>query len=139
MRYCCVGLGQPFANPTLRIKWSRDSTMTKHKATDQAAANSEPILQPTHLNEASVEAGTMETTGPSFQSHPEHADAVSQALEAIQQLVAEHPDLLEPLRTASSTDDVRQMLRHHGIEISSEALWRHRGMLLKDGQPTWRG
>jgi len=81
----------------------------------------------------------MATSGQSFESHPEHADALSQALDAIQQLVAEHPDLLEPLRTASSTDAVRQMLHNHGIEISSEALWRHRGVLLKDGQPTWRG
>jgi DNA polymerase I-like protein with 3'-5' exonuclease and polymerase domains len=74
-----------------------------------------------------------------FQPHPDHADAVNEAIKAIQQLLQEQPGLADVLRTASSTEDVRKELHNHGIEISAEALWRHRGALLKDGQPTWRG
>lgn len=69
----------------------------------------------------------------------EHANDVNKALEAIKQLAADHPEIVEPLRMASSTDDVRRILHDHGIEISSETLWLHRGVLLTDGQPTWRG
>lgn len=75
----------------------------------------------------------------SFQPHPDHAAAVNAALAAIQKLVDEKPDFAEFLRLTTSTEDVRQALQQYGIEISNEALWRHRGSLLKDGQPTWRG
>jgi cobalamin biosynthesis protein CbiD len=85
------------------------------------------------------DAGEIDKAGAPFQPHPEHADAVNEAIKAIEQLLNEQPDFAEVLRTASSTEDVRQELQKHGIEISSEALWRHRGSLLKDGQPTWRG
>lgn len=27
----------------------------------------------------------------------------------------------------------------HGITVTPEALWRHRGTLLRGGLPTWRG
>lgn len=74
-----------------------------------------------------------------FQPHPEHADAVHEAIHAIRQLLLEQPKLADVLRAASSTEEVRNELRKHGIEISAEALWRHRGSLLQDGQPTWRG
>jgi len=76
---------------------------------------------------------------PPFQSHPEHAEAVSQAIRAIQQLALEQPDVADALRAAASTDEARHVLLAHGITISNEALWRHRGSLLKEGQPTWRG
>lgn len=76
---------------------------------------------------------------PPFQPHPDHAEAVNHALQAIRQLVEEQPGFGDLLRSAPSTDVVRKLLHEHGIEISDEALWRHRGSLLKDGQPTWRG
>ncbi|MFN9870697.1 MAG: hypothetical protein ACK55E_04570 [Cyanobacteriota bacterium] len=47
--------------------------------------------------------------------------------------------LADALQAAASTDEARTVLLDHGITISSEALWRHRGSLLKEGQPTWRG
>ncbi|MCS5699205.1 hypothetical protein NZK32_09160 [Cyanobium sp. FGCU-52] len=74
-----------------------------------------------------------------FQPHPEHAEAVNQAIQAIQQLALDQPDVADALRAAASTDEARNVLLDHGIAISNEALWRHRGSLLKDGQPTWRG
>ncbi|MCP9882017.1 hypothetical protein KBY65_05935 [Cyanobium sp. Alchichica 3B3-8F6] len=74
-----------------------------------------------------------------FQAHPEHAAAVNAALDAIQHLIDEQPEFADFLRLTTSTEDVRQALHNHGIEITNEALWRHRGSLLKDGQPTWRG
>ncbi len=82
------------------------------------------------------------TTGsghPPFGSHPEHAQAVSRAIQAIQQLALDQPDVADALRAAASTDEARSVLLDHGITISSEALWRHRGSLLREGQPTWRG
>ena len=85
------------------------------------------------------DAGQIDQAGALFHPHPEHADAVNEAVKAIQQLLIEQPGFAQVLRTASSTEDVRNELQKHGIEISSEALWRHRGSLLKDGQPTWRG
>lgn len=70
---------------------------------------------------------------------PQHAAAVNQALLAIQQLLIMQPEFGDVLRTLRSTEEARLALLEHGIEISNEALWRHRGMLMKDGQPTWRG
>ena len=65
--------------------------------------------------------------------------AVNQALLAIQQLLITQPEFGALLRTLRSTEEARLALLEHGIEISNEALWRHRGLLMKDGQPTWRG
>lgn len=74
-----------------------------------------------------------------FHAHPDHAEAVNAALHAIRQLVEDQPGFADVLRSALTTDDARRALLEHGIEITSEALWRHRGSLLKDGHPTWRG
>ena len=74
-----------------------------------------------------------------FMSHPEHAEAVNIALQEIQQLLIDQPDFATVFRSASSTEEVRLALLEHGIEISNESLWRHRGTLMKDGQPSWRG
>ncbi len=74
-----------------------------------------------------------------FESHPEHAEAINRAIHAIQKLGEAQPGLAEALRAAASTEEASQLLGGHGIEISPEALWRHRGEVLKDGQPTWPG
>jgi hypothetical protein len=78
-------------------------------------------------------------TMPTFESHPEHSDAVNKALHAIQQLLIDEPEFTDVLRASSTTEQLRLALLEHKIEISNEALWRHRGMLMKDGQPSWRG
>jgi hypothetical protein len=74
-----------------------------------------------------------------FTAHPDHADAVNIALQEIQKLLIDQPDFATVFRSASSTEEVRLALLEHGIEISNESLWRHRGTLMKDGQPSWRG
>ena len=76
---------------------------------------------------------------PAFEADPEHAAAVNQAIHAIRELVEANPDFGDQLRLAASTDDVRKLLEAKGIEITDEALWRHRGTLLGDGTLTWRG
>ncbi len=73
------------------------------------------------------------------ESHPEHADSINAAIRDIRKLIQEQPAFKDVLRAASSTEALRKELNKHGIEISAEALWRHRGSLLEDGQPTWRG
>jgi hypothetical protein len=76
---------------------------------------------------------------PAFEAHPEHAAAVNQAIQAIRQLVQDNPEFADELRLAATTDDVRKLLQAKGIEITTEALWRHRGSILSGGNLTWRG
>jgi hypothetical protein len=76
---------------------------------------------------------------PAFETDPEHAAVVSEAIHAIRELVKDNPDFGDQLRLASSTDKVRKLLAAKGIDITDEALWRHRGALLGDGTLTWRG
>lgn len=87
------------------------------------------------------EQGEATSAGPGnpFRTQPEHADIMRQAVLSIQQLVHDQPDVAAVLRSTTSTDGARKVLLSHGIEISNDALWRHRGSLFKDGQPTWRG
>lgn len=75
----------------------------------------------------------------SFKPHPEHADSIRMAVLAIQQLALEQPEFARRLRDMKTTEEARLALLEYDIKISHEALWRHRGSLLKDGQPTWRG
>jgi hypothetical protein len=84
------------------------------------------------------ENSSAETT-PAFEADPEHAAAVSEAIHAIRELVQENPDFGDRLRLAGNTDEVHKLLAAKGIEITDEALWRHRGALLGDGTLTWRG
>jgi hypothetical protein len=74
-----------------------------------------------------------------FTPQVEHAETVDRAIRAIQRLLIDHPDMADVFRSATTTEEVRVALRDRGIEISNEVLWRHRGVLMEDGQPTWRG
>jgi hypothetical protein len=76
---------------------------------------------------------------PSFEAHPEHAAAVNQAIHAIRELAKADPEFGEQLRLTASTDDVRKLLETKGIQITDEALWRHRGKILEGMDLTWRG
>jgi cysteinyl-tRNA synthetase len=78
-------------------------------------------------------------TTTAFEADPDHASAVNQAIQAIRELVQANPEFGDQLRLAASTDDVRKLLQAKGIDITDEALWRHRGALLGDGSLTWRG
>ena len=81
---------------------------------------------------------SVETTT-TFEADPDHAAVVNQAIQAIRELVQANPEFGDELRLAASTDDVRKLLKAKGIDITDEALWRHRGALLGDGTLTWRG
>lgn len=61
------------------------------------------------------------------------------AIRAIRKLGAEQPEFAAALRSAASTAEASALLKGYGIEITAGALWRHRGELLADGQPTWPG
>lgn len=74
-----------------------------------------------------------------FEPHPEHADDIRNAIAAIQNLAEKRPEFAATLRQAETTEEARLVLLDYGIKISGDALWRHRGSLLKDGHPTWRG
>jgi hypothetical protein len=74
-----------------------------------------------------------------FEADSDHAAAVNQAIQAIRELVQANPEFGDQLRLAASTDDVHKLLKAKGIDITDEALWRHRGALLGDGTLTWRG
>ncbi len=76
---------------------------------------------------------------PAFEAHPEHAAAVNQAIQAIRQLVQDNPEFADEIRLAANTDEVRKLLKDKGIEITTDALWRHRGSILAGGNLTWRG
>ena len=90
------------------------------------------------MTTAPTESTTGSTSTP-FEAHPDHAEAVSEAIQAIQQLALDQPEVADALRAAASTDEARNVLLDRGITINNEALWRHRGVILKEGQPTWRG
>jgi hypothetical protein len=47
--------------------------------------------------------------------------------------------LREAVQAAASTEAAAQLAAEHGVQVSPEALWRHRGTLASGGLPTWRG
>ncbi len=91
------------------------------------------------MNSELTSEGSTSAPNPSFEPHPEHAEAVQEAISAIQKLAQEDPDFVCKLSDTFTTEEAQQLLDRYGITISTEALWRHRGSLLKDGHPTWRG
>jgi hypothetical protein len=49
------------------------------------------------------------------------------------------PVFAQTLRATASTEAAAQLAAEHGVLVSPEALWRHRGTLVSGGMPTWRG
>ena len=45
----------------------------------------------------------------------------------------------QKLISAASTEVAAKLISEHGLTVTPEALWRHRGTLLSSGMPTWRG
>lgn len=60
-------------------------------------------------------------------------------LQALEQLIQRDPTFAEALRSSDTTEDAARLIREHGIVLTPEALWRHRGTLEHGGRPTWRG
>jgi len=60
-------------------------------------------------------------------------------LHRIKTMAESNPAFARALRSTSTTEAAAQLAQAHGIVVSPEALWRHRGTLTEAGLPTWRG
>lgn len=70
---------------------------------------------------------------------PENSELAADVLHQLKQLLHDDPAFAEALRQIGTTDQAAELVHQHGLEISAEALWRHRGKLVEGGRPTWRG
>ena len=61
------------------------------------------------------------------------------ALHQLKELLQSDPTFAQALRATASTEAAAQLAAEHGVQVSPEALWRHRGTLASGGLPTWRG
>jgi hypothetical protein len=61
------------------------------------------------------------------------------ALHQLKDLLQGDPSFAQALRASGSTEAAAQLAAEHGVQVSPEALWRHRGTLISGGLPTWRG
>jgi hypothetical protein len=67
----------------------------------------------------------------------EHPSAV--ALHQLKQMLQGDPAFAQALRATESTEAAARLVADHGVTVTPEALWRHRGTLVSGGLPTWRG
>ena len=65
--------------------------------------------------------------------------ASAAALHQLKQLLQHDSAFARALRHAPSTEAAAHLAAEHGVQVSPEALWRHRGTLVSGGLPTWRG
>ncbi len=72
-------------------------------------------------------------------SAPEAAHPSTAALHQLKELVEHNPVFAQALVATATTEDAALLAAEHGIPVTPEALWRHRGMLVSGGLPTWRG
>lgn len=70
---------------------------------------------------------------------PEVEHPSSAALHQLKVLLQSDPAFAQALRAAESTEAAARLAAEHGVQVSPEALWRHRGTLVSGGLPTWRG
>jgi len=63
----------------------------------------------------------------------------AESLHQLKELLQHDPVFAQNLRATASTDEAVKLVAAHGIVVSPEALWRHRGTLVSGGIPTWRG
>ena len=70
---------------------------------------------------------------------PEAENPSAAALHQLKELLQSDSAFAQALRATSSTEAAAQLAAEHGVQVSPEALWRHRGTLVSGGLPTWRG
>jgi len=70
---------------------------------------------------------------------PKGAVMASDVLHELKQLVRHDSQFAAALRSADTTEQAAELVRRHGLKVTPEALWRHRGNLVEGGRPTWRG
>ena len=61
------------------------------------------------------------------------------ALHQLKELLERDTAFAQALSATAYTEAAVKLAAEHGIVVTPEALWRHRGTLLSDGLPTWRG
>ena len=61
------------------------------------------------------------------------------ALQQLKELLQQDQAFAEALCATASTEAAAKLAAEHGIALTPEALWRHRGTLVSGGLPTWRG
>jgi len=70
---------------------------------------------------------------------PEAVHPSTAALHQLKELLQSDSAFAQALRATTSTEAATQLASVHGVQVSPEALWRHRGTLIRGGLPTWRG
>ncbi|MEB3165066.1 MAG: Nif11-like leader peptide family natural product precursor [Cyanobacteriota bacterium] len=70
---------------------------------------------------------------------PKGAPMASDPLHQLKQRIRTDPSFAEALRQMETTEQAVELIHQHGLEVTPEALWRHRGTLVEGGRPTWRG
>ncbi len=58
-------------------------------------------------------------------------------LHQLKQMTEDDPAFAEALRRIDTTEQAAELIHQHGLEVTPEALWRHRGKLMEVGRPTW--
>ena len=71
--------------------------------------------------------------------NPEGAAMASDVLHQLKQRIHDDPSFAEALRGIETTEQAAVLIHQHGLEVTPETLWRHRGTLVDGGRPTWRG
>jgi hypothetical protein len=66
-------------------------------------------------------------------------EASVDGLHRVKIMAQSNPVFARALRSTGTTEAAARLARIHGIVVSPEALWRHRGTLTEAGLPTWRG
>lgn len=61
------------------------------------------------------------------------------ALHQLKELLERDTAFAKALGATATTEAAAKLAAEHGVEVSPEALWRHRGTLVSGGLPTWRG
>jgi hypothetical protein len=70
---------------------------------------------------------------------PEAVNPSAAALHQLKELLQHDPAFAQDLRATTSTEAAARLVFEHGVQVTPEALWRHRGTLVSGGLPTWRG
>ncbi|SBO44436.1 Nif11-like leader peptide family natural product precursor [Cyanobium sp. NIES-981] len=70
---------------------------------------------------------------------PEAVHPSAEALHQLKELLQHDTAFAQALRTTDTTEAAARLAAEHGIHVTPEALWRHRGTLESGGLPTWRG
>jgi hypothetical protein len=63
----------------------------------------------------------------------------AESIHRLRHRLREDPRFAEALHHTASTMDAAQLCQAAGLTVTPEQIWRQRGTLFADGQPTWRG